>query len=68
MANAHLHADATYRIIPLDGGSFGIEVITPGTKPAMMVPFLTKAAADIWIVDHKDRRALRRSRLSVASD
>jgi hypothetical protein len=26
---------------------------------AMMVPFVTKAAADIWIVDHKDREAMR---------
>ena len=61
MANAYLHVAATYRIIPLDGGSFGVEILAAGTKPAMMVPFVTKAAADIWIIDHKDRRALRRS-------
>jgi hypothetical protein len=58
MANAHLNANATYRIIPLDGGSFGIEVVVAGPNPAMMmVPFATKAAADIWIVEHKSRRS-----------
>jgi hypothetical protein len=62
MTNADLHIDATYRIVPLDGGSFGVEVIAPGTTPAMMVPFVAKAAANIWIVDHKGRQALRRSR------
>jgi hypothetical protein len=57
MINAHLH-DATYRIIPLDGGSsFGVEVVVAGTNPAMMIPFATKAAADVWIVEHKNRRS-----------
>jgi hypothetical protein len=31
----------------------GIEVVVAGMNPAMMVPFATKAAADIWIVEHK---------------
>jgi hypothetical protein len=57
MATAHLNVDATYRIILLDGGSFGIEVVVAGTNPAMMVPFATKAAADIWIVEHKSQRS-----------
>jgi hypothetical protein len=57
MANAHLHADATYRIVPLDGGNFGIEVVVARTNPAMMVPFATKAAANIWIVEHKSPEA-----------
>jgi hypothetical protein len=58
MVNAHIHADATYRIIRLDDeGSFGVEVIIAGMNPAMMVPFATKAAADNWIVEHKSRRS-----------
>jgi hypothetical protein len=61
MANAHVHADTMYRIIPMSGGSFGVEVASPGTKPAMMVPFVTKEAANIWIVDHKGRQAVRRN-------
>jgi hypothetical protein len=57
MINAHIHTDATYRIIPLDdGASFGVEVVVAGINPAMMIPFATKAAADIWIVEHKSRR------------
>jgi hypothetical protein len=57
MVKARLNADATYRIIPLDGGgSFGIEVIVAGMSPAMMIPFATKAAADLWIVEHKSRK------------
>jgi hypothetical protein len=61
MNNPHLNADTTYRIVPIDGGSFGVEVDTPGAKPAMMVPFMSKTAANTWIVDHKGRQAVRRS-------
>jgi hypothetical protein len=57
----HLSADTTYRIVPIDGGSFGIEVAAPGTRPAIMVPFETKVAADNWIAEHKNRRAVRRA-------
>jgi hypothetical protein len=57
MTNAH--ADTTYRIIPMDGGSFGVEVVAPGSPLAVMVPFVTKVAANIWIVDHKSRQAMR---------
>jgi hypothetical protein len=59
MADAQLSADTTYRIIPMVGGSFGVEVAMQGAPPAMMVPFATKAAADIWIVDHKVSQTLR---------
>jgi hypothetical protein len=57
MTNAH--ADTTYLITPMDGGSFGVEVVAPGSPLVVMVPFVTKAAANIWIVDHKDRQAMR---------
>jgi hypothetical protein len=58
MVNAQIYTHATYRIIPIDDGdSFGVEVVVPGTDPAMMVPFSTKAAADIWILEHKSRRS-----------
>jgi len=58
MGNAHLHADAAYRIVPLPGGtSYGVEVIVAGTHPAMMIPFATQAAAKAWIVENKSRRS-----------
>jgi hypothetical protein len=58
MDNTHIHADAKYRIIPLDGGgAFGVEVIVTGMNPVMMISFATKAAADTWIVEHQDRRS-----------
>jgi hypothetical protein len=43
----------------MPGGSFGVEVVAHGAPTAMMVPFVSKAAANIWIVDHKDRQAMR---------
>jgi hypothetical protein len=45
----------TYKIIALNGGGFGVEVVVPGTEPAMVVPFVTTTAAKGWIVDHKSR-------------
>jgi hypothetical protein len=58
MVNAHFNADARYRIISLAGGeAFGVEVVVAGMNPAMMIPFATKAAADIWIVEHQNRRS-----------
>jgi hypothetical protein len=44
-----------YRIIALNGGGFGVEVVVPGTEPAMVVPFETTIAAKDWIADHKAR-------------
>jgi hypothetical protein len=58
MVNTQIHADAKYRIIPLDGGrAFGVEVIVTGMNPAVMIPFATKAAADTWIVEDQNRRS-----------
>ena len=32
-ARPHPHAEATYRIVPLKDGAFGLEVVIPGTSP-----------------------------------
>jgi len=55
MPRTHPHTDATYRVFALKDGTFGIEVIVPGTNPAAVTPFITEAAADAWVVNHKVR-------------
>jgi hypothetical protein len=55
MPRTHPHADATYRVFPVKDGAFGIEVIVPGTNPAVVTPFVNEAAADTWVVNHKAR-------------
>jgi hypothetical protein len=51
----HPHAEATYRVIPLPNGSFGVEVTIPNTYPTTVSPFVTEAAAEAWIVQKKQR-------------
>jgi len=57
MARTHPHAEATYRVISLPGGSFGVEVTIPDTYPTKVSGFATKAAAQAWIAQHKRRVA-----------
>ena len=53
MPRAHPHSDATYRIISLPGETFGVEVVVPDTYPAKVSGFVTEAAAEAWIANHK---------------
>jgi len=53
IARTHPHAEATYRIISLPGGAFGVEVNIPDTYPTKVSGFATKAAAQAWIAKHK---------------
>ena len=53
MAMAHPHAEATYRTVPLEGGTFGVEIAIPGTYPTTMSGFGTEAKAGEWIARHK---------------
>jgi len=53
MPKTHPHAEATYRVIPLDGGGFGVEVQIPDSYPTTVSSFPTKADADAWIVNHQ---------------
>jgi hypothetical protein len=55
MPLTHPHIDATYRVFPVKDGSFGVEVIVPGTNPAAVTPFTTQASAEAWVVKHKAR-------------
>jgi len=51
----HPHAEATYRVISLDNGSFGVEVSVPDTHPTKVSMFKTEADAEAWIAEHKRR-------------
>ena len=55
MPRTHPHAEATYRVIPLDDGSFGVEVSIPETFPTTVSKFATAADAETWIAQHKSR-------------
>jgi len=51
----HPHAEATYRVVTLAGGAFGIEVKIPDTAPTTISSFDSEAAAEAWIVRAKQR-------------
>jgi len=53
MATAHPHADAAYRLIPGDDGSFAVEVAIPGSAPTKVSGFDSQAKAEAWIERHK---------------
>jgi hypothetical protein len=53
----HPHAEATYRVVKLTGGGFGVEVVIPQTYPATVSIFDTAAAAEAWIARNKARVA-----------
>jgi hypothetical protein len=55
MPKIHPHAEATYRVIPLEGGSFGVEVSIPENYPTMVSAFGTEADAEVWIAEHRQR-------------
>ena len=55
MPKTHPHAEATYRVIPFDEGSFAIEVHIPDSYPTKISPFATEADAEAWITEHRER-------------
>jgi hypothetical protein len=69
MPKTHPHAEATYRVIPFDDGSFGVEVSIPDSHPTRVSMFKTEADAEAWIAEHRRQvesqtqsgRQLRRS-------
>jgi hypothetical protein len=54
-ARTHPHAEATYRVVRLVDGSFGIEVSIPENYPTTVSKFATEAEAEAWIVEHRHR-------------
>ena len=53
MPRLHPHAEATYSVVRLGDGSFGVEVIVPETYPTRVSHFTTEIAARAWIATHK---------------
>ena len=53
MARSHPHAEATYVVIPLNDGTFGVEVRIPDTYPTVVSNFATEIEAESWIARHK---------------
>jgi hypothetical protein len=53
----HPHAEATYRVVPLSGGVFGVEITIPDSYPTTVSNFDTEAAAEEWITQHQQRVA-----------
>lgn len=51
----HPYAEATYRVVDLPGGAFGVEVKIPDSNPTMVSSFETAAAAEAWIERNKQR-------------
>ena len=55
MAVPHPQAEATYRVVPRDDGSFDAEIANPETDPALVKGFATAADAEDWITNQKKR-------------
>ena len=55
MPHTHPHAEASYRVIPLDGEGFAVEVSIPDSHPTRVSKFATEADAEAWIVAHRHR-------------
>ncbi|HLI20155.1 MAG TPA: hypothetical protein VKV32_03495 [Stellaceae bacterium] len=53
MTAVHPHAEATYRLIPGEGGSVAVEVAIPGSGPTKVSGFDSQAKAEAWIERHK---------------
>jgi hypothetical protein len=53
MPKTHPHDEASYRVIPFDGGMFAVEVSIPGSHPTKVSPFATEADAEVWIDNHR---------------
>jgi hypothetical protein len=55
VALTHPHADASYRVVARDDGSFEVEVSIPDTHPTRVRPFATPSDAENWIDEHRRR-------------
>jgi hypothetical protein len=51
----HPHAEASYRVVALKDGGFGVEVVIPNTYPTTVSRFADEAAAEEWIAEKKRR-------------
>ena len=63
MARNKPHAEAAYRVIPFDNGSFAVGVSIAESHPATVSAFATEADAETWIAEHR-RRVQSENKLS----
>ena len=55
MEKVHPHAGATYRVMPVPQGGFGVEVSIPETHATMVSGFSDETAAMAWVEKHKEQ-------------
>jgi hypothetical protein len=55
MARTHPHAEASYQVVRLQDGTFGVQVQIPESYPTTVSNFASEADAEAWIVQHKTR-------------
>jgi len=53
----HPHAEASYRVVALSSGAFGVEVTIPDSYPTTVKSFATEADAVEWIARSQERVA-----------
>ena len=53
----HPHAEATYRVVPLCNGAFGVQITIPDRYPTTISSFATEAVAEDWIICTRQRVA-----------
>jgi hypothetical protein len=57
MTDPHPHAEAAYRLLPLNDGKFAVEVAIPGSHPTKVTGLDSQALAEAWIERHKQQVA-----------
>src|SRR5215472_17059669 len=62
----HPHAEATYRVNPIEDGAFAVEVSIPERHPAKVSPFATKPDAEAWITKHQQDKIRKRAEQLVS--
>jgi len=55
MARTHPHAEASYKVIAFEDGSFGVEVTIPDSQPTTVRSFASEQDAEAWIGSHRNR-------------
>ena len=62
MAIPHPQAEATYRVILREDGTFDAEIANPEAQPALVKGFAAAAEAEAWIAAQKKRALTSPSR------
>jgi hypothetical protein len=55
MARTHPHAEASYKVVAFEDGTFGVEVSIPDSSPTIVTKFASEQDAEAWITAHRHR-------------